>query len=73
MVEVDGMKYISEKEFDDAVREELKEISLIAANNVVAGKVDMASAVIKAGAMAEAYANLRHRVFAEKESLDLHE
>ena len=73
MVEVDGVKYISEEEFNKAVREELHEISRIAANSVVAGKVDMLSALVKAGAMAEAYANLHDRVFAEKESFDLHE
>ena len=73
MVTVDGVKYISEGEFNKAVHEELHEISRIAANHIVAGEVDMLSAMFKAGAIAESYSNLHDRVFLEKENLDLHE
>ena len=73
MVEVDGIKYISEEEFNNAVKEELYEISGIAAKHVVSSDIGLMEALIKTNAIAESYAHLRVNLFSEDRSLDFNE
>ncbi len=78
MVEVDGTKYISEKEFDEAVFAELHVISEIAARAIAARAVSkktisLSEALVKADAIAEAYHNLWSALFSKKEKVSADE
>lgn len=73
MVEVDGVKYISEKEFDEAVFAELHVISEIAARAVSKKTISLSEALVKADVIAEAYHNLWSALFSKKEKVSADE
>lgn len=62
MIEVDGKKYVTEEEFEEAVLKELEEVAGISANHFLeTGEFEIG---MEAGLMiAEAYANLRVDLF----------
>ena len=73
MIEVDGKKYISEEEFDNKVTEELHEVSRTLAN-LISKNGDMMEGLLRSmvvgGAIADAYANLRTRIFGKRNKDD---
>jgi len=66
MVEVDGVKYINEKEFDKAVHEKLHEISAISAMHFMETG-DFESGLLIGSTIAESLRNLKDTLFNKKE------
>ena len=66
MVEVDGVKYINEKEFNDAVYKELYEISAISAKHFMETG-DLESGLLLGNMISESFRNLKNTLFNKKE------